>query len=174
DYIRAASINDAGIALGLNNGRIVHYNKYGEQSWTRKTDDQIGTVRMKDRTILAGLRDGKILVFHDDGDLVYSQDLGSGVVSVDGNGVYTIAGTLDNRVYLTGPTGIVKWFMEFDGRLVSTYMDLDNIIVGSTSGRLAYTRPPSRTPTESLIMGATMMTVIVGGLLVFMRNWGRY
>ncbi|MFC2163114.1 hypothetical protein ACFLRF_05485, partial [Candidatus Altiarchaeota archaeon] len=56
--------------------------------------------------------------------------------------------------------------------VVLALSDSGNIMAGDTTGKLYLAKPPSRSPTESFLMAATLMIVVIAALVIFRKSWG--
>ncbi len=169
-YIRRASIAKEKAVVALDDKKLYLYDTNGMIIWDTNLNDDI-TALDAGEDILVGTKGGMVYDFALNGSRNWVANVTYHVLAVESGEGYGVVSTIEGKTILFSSHGNTRWYYETEGR--STIFDSydNNIIAGTSHGRIFYSKLPKKDPATSMVMvGAVVVIFGVAAYMVF-RNW---
>jgi outer membrane protein assembly factor BamB len=169
-FIHSSTITDDYIVTGMDDGVVYAHNLSGDLMWNHRVGSQVGSM-VGAENITIGSADGQLIHFSGEGDVIFKRNLTDSIVSVESIGDYILAGTRDNKVHLYNSMGGLRWYYGTEGRPIVLSIQDRNILSGTTTGRVYYSKLPRRDVMLSFMLSAAIILLVGAAILVVSKSW---
>jgi WD40 repeat protein len=169
--IRKAAVDDEGISVAGEDKTLSYYNLSGGLIWSMEFDRDITSLDMGSETILAATNNGGLYSLCRNGSIKYQRDLIYPVVALKAAEGYGVVSTADGRTTLLSDMGGTRWHYDVDGRTTVLDSKDNNLVAGTTRGKLHYSRVAKKDPMASTLALLVVIIVIVICAYLVLKNW---
>jgi hypothetical protein len=169
-FIRSSAIGSETISIGLDDGALYNYCKDGYLNYRLNLAQYISSID-EGQDLIIGTREGTLIRIDDTGGIIWSANLSAAAVEVKTDGENILASTVDGRVTLFDSDGNVRWHLTTDDRPEKITLFGRNIAAATGEGRIILLRITERNVTDSIMMGAALIVIIISALLVVKSSW---
>jgi hypothetical protein len=154
----------------MSDGSLDVYDIDGRLRWRYKTGENITAVD-GGGNITAGTREKHVYHISEDGKLLWSLNMSDAVVAVKGDEGRIMIGTQDGKSSLYTDQGGLRWFYDTDGRPAAFDLNGLNVVSGTTTGWVYYSKLPVKDAATSLMVSVAVMLIVGASLLMVSRSW---